>query len=109
MAFDLVLAERIRGTLAARRGITEKRMFGGLAFFLHGNLCVGVWQDSLIARVGPEEGPDALLELHVRPFAVTGRAMSGWVLVAPAGVEADEELTRWVERALNFVRTLPRK
>jgi TfoX/Sxy family transcriptional regulator of competence genes len=109
MAFDAALAARIRGTLARRKGITEKRMFGGLAFFLHGNICVGVWHDSLIARVGPEEGADALREPHVGPFAVTGRPMANWVLVAPEGVAEDGQLADWIERAMRFVRRLPRK
>ena len=84
-------------------------MFGGLCFLLHGNLLVGVWKDALIARLGPEEGEEALREPHVKEFDVTGRAMKGWVLVGPEGVEDDEQLTDWIERAGKFVRTLPAK
>src|SRR5437016_3712575 len=109
MAFDEALAERIRQALARRKNVAEKTMFGGVGFLLHGNLLVGVWKDSLIVRLGPEEGEDALLEPHVRAFDVTGRPMKGWVLVEPEGVEDDDQLTVWIERATKFVRTLPAK
>jgi TfoX/Sxy family transcriptional regulator of competence genes len=109
MAFSEELAERIRRRLARRKGVEEKRMFGGVGFLLHGNLLVGVWKDSLIVRLGPEEGEEALKEPHVSEFDITGRAMKGWVLVAPEGVEEDDQLKDWIERATRFVRTLPAK
>ena len=109
MAFNEGLAERIRQGLARRKGIEEKKMFGGIGFLLNGNLLVGVWKDSLIARLGPEGGDEALKEPHVSEFDITGRAMRGWVLVAPEGVEADDELSGWVQRAVKFVKTLPAK
>lgn len=109
MAFDKDLAARTRGALSRTEGVEEKKMFGGLCFLLHGNLLVGVWKDALIARLGPEQGEGALLEPHVRPFAVTGRPMRNWVLVDPEGVEDDGQLGAWVERAVAFVRTLPKK
>ena len=84
-------------------------MFGGVGFLLNGNLLVGVWKDSLIARLGPEGGDEALKEPHVSEFDITGRAMKGWVMVGPEGVENDEQLTAWIERATRFVRTLPAK
>ena len=65
-------------------------MFGGVGFLLNGNLLVGVWKDSLIVRLGDEQGDEALLEPHVKEFDITGRAMKGWVLVAPKGIEDDE-------------------
>jgi len=109
MAFNEELAERIRHGLARRKGIEEKKMFGGVGFLLHGNLLVGVWKDSLIVRLGPEEGEEALKEPHVSEFDITGRAMKGWVLVAPEGVDADEQLKGWIERAVKFVGKLPAK
>jgi hypothetical protein len=109
MAFDESLAARIRDLLSARKSVEEKKMFGGLAFFLRGNICVGVWKDSLIARLGPDEAEAALREPHVRPFDITGKAMSGWVLVGPRGVEEDDHLADWVGRALRFTLTLPAK
>jgi TfoX/Sxy family transcriptional regulator of competence genes len=109
MAFDETLAARIRDALVRKRGIEEKKMFGGVGFLLHGNMLVGVWKDSLIARLGPDNYDDALLEPHVREFDITGKPMKGWVLVEPVGVEDDDQLKGWIERALNFVRALPAK
>ena len=109
MAFSEELAGRIRQGLARRKGIKEKKMFGGVGFLLNGNLLVGVWKDSLIVRLGPEEGEEALKEPHVRDFDITGRPMKGWVLVKPAGVESDEQLGGWIERATKFVKTPPAK
>jgi TfoX/Sxy family transcriptional regulator of competence genes len=109
MAFSAVLAERIRQALARKRGVEEKQMFGGVGFLLNGNMLVGVWKDSLIVRLGPEEGDEALKETHVSDFNITGRSMKGWVLVGPEGVQNDEQLTDWIGRATRFVRTLPAK
>ena len=109
MAFDKSLAARIRQHLARRKSVEEKKMFGGVGFLLHGNMLVGVWKDSLIARLGPDEGDLALLEPHVKEFDITGRAMKGWVLVEPEGVEGDDQLAGWIKRALKFVGTLPAK
>jgi TfoX N-terminal domain len=109
MAFDEALAERIRQRLGRRTGIEGKNMFGGVGFLLNGNMRVGVWKDSLIVRLGPDEGDAALREPHVRAFDITGRPMSGWVLVEPAGVADDGALGAWIERATKFVRTLPAK
>ena|SRR5437764_963804 len=109
MTFSRALADRVRHALARQRGVVEKKMFGGVGFLLNGNLLVGVWHDSLIARLGPDGGEAALREPHVGPFDITGRAMKGWVLVAPEGVAEDHELVGWVERATAFVRALPAK
>ncbi len=77
---------------------------------LHGNLLVGVWKDSLCVRLGPDESDEALLEPHVSEFKITGRGtMKGWVLVEPEGVEGDDQLNDWIERAMKFVTTLPGK
>ena len=109
MAFDESLAARIRDALARTRGVTEKRMFGSRCFLLNGNLLVGVWKDSLIVRLDPEEYEDALMEPHVKEFDITGRAMKGWVLVEPEGINADDELSGWIQRAVKFVGKLPAK
>jgi TfoX/Sxy family transcriptional regulator of competence genes len=107
MAFNESLAERIRRGLARRQGIEEKKMFGGLGFLFNGNMLVGVWKDSLIVRLGPEEGDEALKEPHVSEFNITGRSMKGWVLIAPEGVEDDDRLRAWLQRAAKFVGKLP--
>ena len=76
---------------------------------LNGNLLVGVWKYSLIVRLGPEDGGEALLEPHVKAFDITGRPMKGWVLVEPEGVTSDDQLKGWIERAVKFVGKLPAK
>lgn len=78
MAFDESLADRIRKALARKRGISEKKMFGGICFMLNGNMLVGVWKDSLIVRLGEEQGEEALLEPHVKVFDITGKPMKNW-------------------------------
>jgi len=109
MAFSQSLADRIRCRLARRKNIEEKKMFGGIGFLLNGNMLVGVWKDSLIVRLGPERGEEALLESHVREFDITGKPMKGWVMVEPEGVEDDDQLKEWIDRATRFVKTLPAK
>ena len=109
MAFDESLAARIRQHLARRKSVEERKMFGGVGFLLHGNMLVGVWKDSPIARLDPDEGDLALLEPHVKELDITGRAIKGWVLVGPEGVEGDEQLGGWIELATKFVKTLPAK
>ncbi len=109
MAFDEALAERIRQRLARRKGVEEKKMFSGVGFLLNGHLLVGVWKESLIVRLGPEDSDEALKEPHVSEFNITGRSMKGWVLVAPEGVEDDDQLSGWIQRAVKFVGTLPTK
>jgi len=109
MAYDETLAARIREALTRRRGVEEKKMFGGVGFLLNGNMLVGVWKNSLIVRLGPVSYDEALLEPHVKEFDITGRAMNGWVLVEPEGVEDDEQLSGWIQRAVKFVGKLPAK
>ena len=109
MAFSEALAERIRQALARRKHVEEKKMFGGVGFLLGGNLLVGVWKQSLVVRLGKDQGEEALVEPHVKEFDITGRPMRGWVMIEPSGIRGDIELTTWIERAVDFVRTLPTK
>lgn len=109
MAYDESLAERIRTQLRRKRGFTEKKMFGGVGFLLHGHMCVGIWKESLVVRLGPAGYDAALDEPHVRPFDITGKAMTGWVLVEPPGIADDEDLRHWIGTAVRFVGTLPPK
>jgi TfoX/Sxy family transcriptional regulator of competence genes len=101
MAFDEKLATRIRVGLARKKGVEEKKMFGAVGLLLNGNMLVGVWKDSLIVRLGPDNYDDALLEPHVREFDITGKPMKGWIMVEPEGVEDDDQLKDWIERALS--------
>jgi TfoX/Sxy family transcriptional regulator of competence genes len=109
MAFDESLAARIRDGLTRKNNIEEKKMFGGIGFLLSGNMLVGVWKKSLIVRLGGEEGADAIHEPHAKAFDITGKPMKGWILVEPEGIKNDDQLKGWIERAMKFVRTLPRK
>jgi TfoX/Sxy family transcriptional regulator of competence genes len=109
MAFDETLAARVRHTLGKQAGIVEKKMFGGVAFLLHGNMSVGVHGTELIVRVDPDEGERALAEPNVRRFDITGRPMKGWLLVTAAGLETDRALRRWVDAGLGFAASLPPK
>ena len=109
MPYSKSLAARIRQALAQRNGIVEKNMFGGVAFMLHGNMLIGVWKDTLIVHLGPEQGAQALSEPNVKEFDVTGRPMKGWVMVEPDGIENDGPLGDWIRRAEEYIVTLPTK
>jgi TfoX/Sxy family transcriptional regulator of competence genes len=109
MPYSESLAERIRHVLGRRKEIEEKKMFGGVGFLLNSNMLVGVWQTSLIVRIGPDQYDAALKKPNVREFDITGRPMKGWVLIEPDGIEQDRQLKEWIERARAFVETLPAK
>jgi TfoX/Sxy family transcriptional regulator of competence genes len=111
MAFDEDLADRTRAALsAAQATTTEKKMFGGLAFMIGGNMCCGVMGDDLLIRVGPAESDAALAEPAARPFEMGQRGPSaGFILVGPGGTDTEDELGAWVHRALRFNATLPAK
>ncbi|MEX0717619.1 MAG: TfoX/Sxy family protein [Planctomycetaceae bacterium] len=109
MPYDETTAARIRRLLARRKGFAEKKMFGGVGFLLRGNMGVGVWKEYLILRVGEAAYVDALREPCVKEFDITGRAMTGWIMVEPAGFADDADLADWIRRAVAFVKTLPAK
>ncbi|QWB22587.1 MULTISPECIES: TfoX/Sxy family protein [Streptomyces] len=109
MAYDEGLAERIRERLGADPAISEKRMFGGLAFLYRGNMAVGVTSDDLMVRVGPEATDTALVRPGARFFDLTGRPMRGWVVVEGAAVAEDQALGAWVDEGRAFAASLPPK
>jgi len=109
MAFDDQLATRIRDRLGKRAGVTEKKMFGGIAFLLNGNMCCGVHGKEMIVRLDPEHTEQALSERHTRRFDLTGRPMKGWILVEPEGLATDADLTKWIGMATTYARSLPAK
>lgn len=109
MAYSTLLAERIRAALQRQPGITEKHMFGGVCFLLHGNMLVGIWKDSLIARLGPQVGTAALSQPHVGPMDITGKPMKGWVIIAPEGLATKTDLQTWITLAIQFVKGLEPK
>ena len=109
MPYSKSLAARVRQVLGQRRDISERKMFGGVAFLLQGKMLVGIWQDALIARLGAENAEPALRREFVREFDVTGRPMKGWVLIESDGLDTDSDLRAWIEQAEAFVETLPAK
>jgi TfoX N-terminal domain len=109
MAYDEGLATRIRELIGDQPGVVEKRMFGGLAFLLNGNMACGVRGDDLIVRLAPDASGAAMAESGTRPFDLTGRPMQGWLLVGADGHAEDDELRRWVDRGVAYARTLPPK
>jgi hypothetical protein len=109
MAYDEKLAGRIRAELGPLPGLVEKKMFGGVGFLVQGNMACGVHGDDLIARVGSARYKEALDLPHTKPFDMTGRPMSGWVMVTPAGVANEEDLRAWVRQGLEYALSLPAK
>ena len=109
MAADETLSNRVRALLSDAGDVIEKKMFGGLAFLVQGNMSVGVHGSELIVRIDPVETDDALAELGVRIFDTTGRPMRGWLLVSAEGLGDDTSLARWVERGVSYARLLPAK
>jgi TfoX/Sxy family transcriptional regulator of competence genes len=109
VAYDEQLAERIRSALNHRRGISERKMFGGVAFLLRGNMFCGIVGRDLMVRVGPVEYEAALGRAHVREMDFTGRPLSGMVYVRPPGFRSAQQLKSWVDRGLDFARSLPAK
>jgi TfoX/Sxy family transcriptional regulator of competence genes len=110
MAYDGALADRIRELVAGEPGLTEQRMFGGLAFLVGGNMAVAAsGQGGLMVRVEPEETEALLAKPHARPFEMRGREMQGWLRVDPEGVRTKRQLTPWVKRGIAYARSLPAK
>ncbi len=108
MAYNLKLAERIRMQLQDVPFI-EKKMFGGTGFLLQGNMACGVIQNDLIVRFDPDKNEAFLKKAHTRPFAMSGRPMKGWLLVAPEGYKTDRQLNTWIKEGVEFALTLPPK
>ncbi len=109
MAYDELAADRVRLALKGRRGVTEKKMFGGLAFMLRGHLCCGIVADELMLRVGPDRYGELLEAPHVRPMDFTGKPLRGFLYIEPKGFATAAGLARWIDIAAGFVRTLPAK
>jgi TfoX/Sxy family transcriptional regulator of competence genes len=110
MAYDEHLAHRVRELIAGEQGVTEKRMFGGLAFLIGGNMSVSVsGQGGLLLRCNPDETDSLLRKPHAQPFEMRGRVMDGWLRVDPEGVRTKSQLQRWVARGVKYARSLPPK
>jgi TfoX/Sxy family transcriptional regulator of competence genes len=110
MAYDEDLAGRIRELIARDPDVTEKRMFGGLAFLVGGNMAVAAsGQGGLMVRVDPEATEALLAEAHARPFEMRGRAMQGWLRIDTEGLRTKRQLEPWVKRGVEYARSLPPK
>jgi hypothetical protein len=110
MAYDEDLANRIRELLGAQRGVEEKRMFGGLAFLINGNMSVAAsGQGGLLVRVPPDETDTLVRRPHVSPMVMAGRETRGWLRVADAGIKTKRQLQPWVTRGVDYAKSLKPK
>lgn len=109
MAYSEAVAARLREVLERRRGITERKMFGGLAFLHNGNMCCGVIGRNVVLRLGKDGAERALQERHTAEMDFTGVPLSSMIYLRPAGYKTDDDLKRWVGRAIRFTKTLPPK
>ena len=110
MAYDEDLASRIRELIAAEAGVSEQRMFGGLAFLVEGNMSVvASGQGGLMVRVDREQSDELLAKPHAEPFVMRGREMRGWLRIDPEGVRTRRQLEPWVRRGVTYARSLPAK
>ena len=109
MAHDDGLSQRIREMLENEPCVDEKRMFGGLAFMVNGNMSVGVTNADLMVRVGPDDYESALAEPYARPMDFTGKPLRGFVYVDAKGYESDEGLAKWVDKGVSYALSLPPK
>lgn len=109
MPYDEALADDIRARIANHSGLTEKQMFGGIAFMVNGNMAVGVSGSELMVRVGRDAHDEAIALPGARIFDMSGRPMRGWVLVSADGMATDTDLDTWIRRGVSFAETLPPK
>jgi TfoX/Sxy family transcriptional regulator of competence genes len=110
MAYDEELADRIRELIAAERGVEEKRMFGGLAFLINGNMSVAAsGRGGLMVRVPPDETEKLLGRDHVEPMVMGGREMRGWLRIAADGLKTKRQLQSWVTRGVGYAKNLKPK
>jgi len=110
MAYDAELADRVRAVLASRRGITEMRMFGGLAFLVGGHMAVAAsGSGGLLLRCAPEQTAELLAEPHVGRFEMQGREMTGWLRIDDGAVSSDDDLRRWIDVGVSYASSLPPK
>ncbi|MFW0785169.1 TfoX/Sxy family protein [Gordonia sp. CPCC 206044] len=110
MAYDEDLADRIRECLSGQRGITEKKMFGGLAFLINGNMAVAAsGRGGLMVRVGTDAGTRLVSRTHAEPMVMGGREMTGWLHIGCDGIHTNKQLSDWVARGTEFTRSLPAK
>ncbi|MGN8224310.1 TfoX/Sxy family protein [Gracilimonas sp. BCB1] len=109
MAFDEGLAERVRNLLQNRDNVVEKKMFGGLCFMVSGHMTIGIVNDKLMARIGPDQYEECLTKPHAIKMDFTGRPMKGMIYVLPEGLQEDQDLKTWLDTCLSFTSSLTPK
>ena len=109
MPYNEELESRIKKSVSGWKGTDEKKMFGGVCHLLNGNMFCGVYKDFLILRLGPDRSEEVLKHPFARPFDITGKKMTGWVMLDPELYKRDDELKSWLAESRNFVKTLPKK
>lgn len=109
MAYDEKVAERLGKAFAGKKDVIEKKMFGGIAYMYKDHMCVGIVEDMLMVRVGPEKYKKALSEKNVKPMDFTGKPLKGYVYVEPLGFKTEQSLNKWIDQGIEFVKTLPPK
>jgi TfoX/Sxy family transcriptional regulator of competence genes len=109
MAYSKPLADEIRARIGDHPGLSERQMFGGIAFMLNGNMAVGVSGDDLMVRVGKDAHDEAISLPGARIFDMSARPMRGWILVAPEGIASDADLDAWIDRGVAWAEALPSK
>ena len=109
LAYDLHLADQIRDRIGDHPGVSERQMFGGIAFMIAGNMAVGVSGDELMVRVGKKAHDDAESKPGARIFDLSARPMRGWIVVSPDGFATDADLSDWIEHGVAYAESLPPK
>lgn len=109
MAYSAKLEEKVDVAVARWKDLQKKKMFGGVGYLLKGNMCVGIWKECLIVRMGKDQAERSLKLKHVRPFDITGTAMAGWIMVEEAGWRSAAGLAKWLAIAKKFAGALPEK
>jgi hypothetical protein len=109
MAYNPALADRVKKLIQTKKKLQEKKMFGGIAFLLNGNMCCGVHGDEVILRVDPEKYEKLLARANIREFDLTGRPMKGWLLLNSKGARKSSDLKPWIKETVGFAETLKKK
>jgi TfoX/Sxy family transcriptional regulator of competence genes len=109
MAYNEELAKRIRVMLKTESDVMEKKLFGGIGFLVNGNMACGVNKQDLILRLSESDFESAMRQPHIRIFDMTGRPMKGWVMISAEGCKSDKALRSWIEKGIEFAKSLPPK
>ena len=107
--YNTKLEEKIDAAVKRWQNVEKKKMFGGVGYLLKGNMCFGIYKDNLIVRMDKEQGEQSLKDRNVQPFGITGKSMTGWVMIKEGGWKSPASLAKWIEIGKQFVLSLPEK